>query len=160
MLYAGTPKSAHNKYSKVANIPVVETKAMTNLAFGAEFPVAWGRISSLGKDGLVVGTGEAVTVPSSSGRVTTFVGDKVLFVPPTAGTIVGVGVILESTVGFGEAVAVPLSGRVTTFVGEKVSKIGTAEVGRSDATAGWDEDSSYDGVLETSDGLGDGDEVS
>jgi hypothetical protein len=165
MLYAGTPKSAHNKYSKVANIPVVETKAMTNLAFGAEFPVAWGReglvfISSLGKDGLVVGTGEAVTVPSSSGRVTTFVGDKVLFVPPTVRTIVGVGVILESTVGVGEAVAVPSSGRVTTFVGEKVSKIGTAEVGRSDATAGWDEDSSDDGVLETSDGLGDGDEVS
>ena len=160
MLYAGTPKSAHNKYSKVANIPVVETKAMTNLAFGAEFPVAWGRdglegdsvvISSLGKGGLV-GTGEPVIVPSS-GPVTMFVGDKVPVVP-------GVRVILD-TVGVGEAVAVPSSGRVTsTFVGEKVTKTGTVGVERSDATAGWDEDSSDDGVLETSDGLGVGDEVS
>jgi hypothetical protein len=145
---------------------------MTTLAFGAEFPIAWGRdglvgtgnsvfISSLGKDGLVVGTGEAVVVPSSSGLVTTFVGEKVLLVPATVVlTIVGVGVILEFTVGVGEAVAVPSPGRITTFVGEKVSKIGSAEVERSDATAGWDEDSSDDGVLETSDGLGDGDEVS
>ena len=152
---------------------------MTTLAFGAEFLIAWGRdgvvgtgdsvfISSLGKDGLVVGTGEAVAVPSSSGLVTTFVGEKVLLVPATVVlTIVGVGVILESSVGVGEAVAVPSSGRVTTFVGEKVfagekvgKKVGTAEVERSDATVGWDEDSSDDGVLETSDGLGDGDEVS
>ena len=189
---------------------------MTTLAFGAEFLIAWGRdgvvgtgdsvfISSLGKDGLVVGTGEAVVVPSSSGLVTTFVGEKVLLVPATVVltivgvgiilkttvgvgeafvvpstsglvttfvgekvllvpaivlTIVGVGVMLEFTVGVGEAVVVPSPGRITTFVGEKVSKIGSAEVERSDATAGWDEDSSDDGVLETSDGLGDGDEVS
>jgi len=101
-----TAPCTQDKYSKVTNNTVVE--AVTNLAFGAEL-----LRGGLGGEGLVVGTGEAVGIPSMVIGTWEDVG-----IPSVGGPI---------AVGVGEKVS-PLKGVVPPAVGAAVFQVPTVTV--------------------------------
>ena len=134
--------SPQDKYSRVANIPVVETSAATDAALGEELPkFSWGGIGPVGAREAfsAVGTGEVAAIddddvaPPPGATVATIVGVKVEEASGTAG--------VGTAVGKDEGAPEPSDGVVAATAGVKVaakpptSGVGSYVVSGEDAGA-------------------------